>query len=106
LPKRYYPYRSWTATVGEWKWKRINSMRTSKTYFEQIPVETVKKIAKELPETSVVQSPDEIAAPQEHWRELAKQVQEEQDPKRMTDLVTQLLGAFDERKIRRGSGSA
>jgi hypothetical protein len=80
-------------------------MRTSKTYFEQIPVETVKKIAKELFETSVVDAVDEIAPPQEHWRELAKQVQEEQDPKRMSELVTRLLMAFDERNLRRGSGS-
>ncbi len=80
-------------------------MRTSKTYFEQIPVETVKKIAKELLETSVVDAVDEIAPPQEHWRELAKQVQEEQDPKRMSELVTRLLMAFDERNLRRGSGS-
>jgi len=79
-------------------------MRTSKTYFEQIPVETVKKIAKELPETSVVQALDQIA-PREPWRELAKQVQQEQDPTRMTELVTQLLVAFDESNPRRGSGS-
>ena len=77
-------------------------MRTSKTYFEQIPVETVKKIAKELPETSVVQALDQIASPQEHWRALAKLVQEEQDPKRMTELVTRLLVAFDERNPRDG----
>jgi hypothetical protein len=80
-------------------------MRTPKTYFEQIPVETVKKIAKELHETNVVQTLDEIAPPQQHWRELAKQVQEEQDPTRMTELVTQLLVAFDGRNPRRGSGS-
>jgi hypothetical protein len=78
---------------------------TPKTHFEQIPVQRVKRIAKELPETGVVQALDDIAPAQEHWRELAKQVQEEQDPKRMTDLVTQLLVAFDERKFRRGSGS-
>jgi hypothetical protein len=78
---------------------------TFKTHFEQIPVETVKKIAKELPQTGVVQALDEIAPAQEHWRELAKQIQEEPDPKRMTDLVTQLLVAFDERNFRRGSGS-
>ena len=80
-------------------------MRTSKTYFEQIPVETVKQIAKEVPATSVVQAQDEIAPPQENWRELAKQVQEEQDPKRLTDLVTQLLLAFDKRNLRGGSSS-
>jgi hypothetical protein len=68
-------------------------------------VETVKKIAKDLPETSVVQALDEIAPPQQHWLELAKQVQEEQDPMRMTELVTRLLVAFDERNPRKGSGS-
>jgi hypothetical protein len=78
-------------------------MRASKTHFEQIPVATVKKIAKELPKSSVV--PDEITPPQENWRELAKQVQQEQDPKRMTELVTQLLAEFDAGNLRKGSGS-
>jgi hypothetical protein len=78
-------------------------MRASKTHFEQIPVATVKKIAKELPKSSVV--PDEITPPQENWRELAKQVQQEQDPKRMTELVTQLLAEFDAGNLRQGSGS-
>ena len=78
-------------------------MRASKTHFEQIPVATVKKIAKELPKSSVM--PDEITPPQENWRELAKQVQQEQDPKRMTELVTQLLAEFDEENLRKGSGS-
>jgi len=80
-------------------------MRASKIHFEQIPVETVKKIAKELPETSVVQPRDGISPPREHWRELAKQVQEEQDPKRFTELVTQLIVAFDDRNPHKGSGS-
>ena len=81
-------------------------MRASKTHFEQIPVETVKKIAKELPETSGVQTLDEVMPPQENWRELAKQVQEEQDPKRITQLVTQLLAEFDLRDLRKRSDSA
>jgi hypothetical protein len=80
-------------------------MRMPKTHFEQIPVETVKKIAKELPESSTVPRLDEITPPQEHWQELAKQVQAEQDPNRLTELVTQLLVAFDERNPRKGSGS-
>jgi hypothetical protein len=80
-------------------------MRASKTHFEQIPVETVRKIAKELPESRAVQPLDEITPPQEHWQELAKQVQTEQDPNRLTELVTQLLAAFDERNPRNGSGS-
>lgn len=84
----------------------VNQMRASKTRFEQIPVETVKKIAKEFRETSAVQAPDEIAPPQERWREVAEQVQQEQDPKRLTELVEQLLDEFDGKDVREGSGSA
>ncbi len=81
-------------------------MQTSKTHFEQIPVETVKKIATELPGTGIVRPRDGISPPQERWRELAMQVQEEQDPKRFTELVTQLIVAFDERNPGKGFGSA
>jgi hypothetical protein len=77
-------------------------MRASKTHFEQIPVETVKKIAKELPESV---APDEISPPHEGWRELAKQAVQEPDPKRMTELVTQLLAEFEEANLRKASGS-
>jgi hypothetical protein len=80
-------------------------MRASKTHFEQIPVETVRKIAKELSEGTIVPPLGEITSAQEPWRVLAKQVQDEQDPNRITELVTQLLVAFDERKTRKGSGS-
>lgn len=80
-------------------------MRASKTRFEQIPVETVKKIAKEFRETGEVQAPDEIAPPREHWRQVAEQVQQEQDPKRLTELVEQLLDEFDGKELRKGSGS-
>ena len=47
ISKRYTPYETPTATV--WKVKE-QKVKKSKTYFEQIPVEVVKKIAKELPE--------------------------------------------------------
>jgi hypothetical protein len=77
----------------------------AKTHFEQIPVETVKKIAQELPETSSVPALDEITLPEEPWREVAKQIQKEQDPERMTELARQLLAEFDERDRRKGSGS-
>ena len=79
-------------------------MRASKTHFEQIPVATVKKIAKELPK-SCVRSRTRSPLLRRDWRELAKQVQQEQDPKRMTELVTQLLAEFDEENLRKGSGS-
>ena len=77
----------------------------AKTHFEQIPVETVKKIAQELPETSSVPALDEITLPEEPWREVAKRIQKEQDPERMTELARQLLAEFDERDRRKGSGS-
>ncbi len=80
-------------------------MRASKTHFEQIPVATVKKIAKEFGDTSAIQAPDEITPPQEHWRRVAEQVQQEQDPKRLTELVEQLLEEFDGKGVRKDSGS-
>lgn len=64
-------------------------------------MEIVKRIAKEPPETDVEQALDEIAHPQERWRKIAKQVQQEQDPNRLMELVTQLLKEFDESKIPR-----
>jgi len=74
-----------------------------KTHFEQIPVETVKRIATELPETSVIDDRDERALPQERWRETARQVVEERDPQKITQLVQRLLAEFDRRDPRRGS---
>jgi hypothetical protein len=74
-------------------------MRAAKTHFEQIPVETVKKIAKEFRVLDV------ITPPQERWRLVAEQVQQEQDPKRLTELVEQLLEEFDGKDLRKGSGS-
>jgi chromatin segregation and condensation protein Rec8/ScpA/Scc1 (kleisin family) len=80
-------------------------MRASKTHFEQIPVETVKKIAKEFRETSQVQVIDEITPTQERWRQVAEQVQKEKDPKRLTELVEQLLEEFDGKDLHKGPGS-
>lgn len=80
-------------------------MRASKTHFERIPVETVKKIAKEFPETRAVPVRDEIMPPQERWRRVAEQVQQEQDPKKLTELVEQLLEEFDGKDFRKRSGS-
>jgi hypothetical protein len=80
-------------------------MRASKTHFEQIPVETVKKIAKEFREISAVQALDQMTPPQERWRQVAERVQQEQDPRRLTELVEQLLEEFDETDLRKGSGS-
>jgi hypothetical protein len=74
-------------------------MRASKTHFEQIPVETVKKIAKEFRETSADQV---LHDPEERWRLVAEQVHQEQDPKRLTELVEQLLEEFDGKDLRKG----
>jgi len=77
-------------------------MRAPKTYFEQIPVKTVKEIAQELPENGAIESKsttvetqDATSAP-ERWRELAQKVQHEQNPDKMIRLVQQLIATFDE----------
>jgi hypothetical protein len=69
-------------------------VKTSKTHFEQIPVETVKKIVEQFPEQGVSTPKD--------WRELAERVQQETDPNRMIELVQQLITKFDEEKLRKG----
>jgi len=75
----------------------------TKTHFEQIPVETVKRIARQFPATRAVQERDEIAPPHERWRETARQVVEEPDPQKMTELVKRLLAEFDKRDPSKGS---
>ena len=77
-----------------------------KTHYEQIPVETVKRITAELPAAIAVQERDETAHPQERWRETALQVVEEPDPTKMVQLVEQLLTEFDKKSPRKGSSSA
>lgn len=79
----------------------------SKTHFEQIPVETVKKIAQELPAEELreadaigdgavnVETPDKAASPRERWHEVAQKVQQEEDPQKMIGLVQQLIATFD-----------
>jgi hypothetical protein len=83
-------------------------MKTSKLHFGQIPVETVKKIAQDLPQDNAVQSDgssvetqDEGTPTQEPWRQLARQVQHEPDPTRMMGLVKQLIATFDEERLRK-----
>jgi len=66
-------------------------MPKPKTYFEQVPVEMVKKIAQIAP----VETQDGTS-PQDRWRDVAQKVQREQDPKRMIQLVEQLIATFDE----------
>jgi hypothetical protein len=43
---------------------------------------------------------DEVSpAHDEGWREVARQIQQEQDPKRMSGLVEKLLTQLDEEKL-------
>jgi hypothetical protein len=69
-------------------------VRKSNTYFEQIPVERVKRIVKQLPENGI--------STQEDWRKLAERVQREPDPNLMIDLVQQLITKLDEERLRKG----
>lgn len=83
-------------------------MRAAKNNFERIPVETVKKIAIELPagkeEEGVSASggmQDVFSSPSPRWRDVAHKVQQEQDPARMIELVQELIAAFDAEELRK-----
>jgi hypothetical protein len=74
----------------------------SETHFEQIAVETVKKIATELPRSSAIEddsvsseTQDKITPNQRDWRTLARLIQQEQDPERLTQLTEQLIAALE-----------
>jgi len=78
-------------------------MAASKTSFEQIPIATVKRIAKEFPGENAIGStgdntemPDEVRSSSESWLEVAEKVQRERDPRRMTELVEQLIATLDQ----------
>jgi hypothetical protein len=81
-------------------------MKASNTHFGQIPVETVKKIAKELPNIIEIdhvttETQNEVTPEQKRWREVAEKVQIENDPQRMIKLVEELIAAFDEEEGRK-----
>jgi len=74
----------------------------SETYFEQIAVETVKKIATDGPKSCAIENDgvsieaqDEITPNQKDWRRLAQLIQQEQDPERLTQLTEQLIAALE-----------
>ena len=81
-------------------------MQKTKTHFEQVPVEAVKQIAQELhPSAAELPAPantdrQALESPKERWREVAQQVQMEQDPNKMIQLVDQLIATFDEENSR------
>jgi len=94
-------------------------MQTSKTYFEQIPVETVKKIAnvdvpseetkteetktKEVPVGGkTVDGKTDDKTIDSNWRTLAEKVQRESDPAKMIGLVQNLIAKLDEEGIEKG----
>ena len=77
-------------------------MRKSKIHFEQIPVETVRKIAKKFPaklargnHRGCAGTLDEVMSSRERWREVAQKVQREESPKKMIGPVQRFMGAFD-----------
>ena len=74
----------------------------SETYFEQIAVETVKKIATDVPQRCAIENDggsleaqDEIAPNQKDWRTLAQLIQQEEDPEKLTQLTEQLIATLD-----------
>jgi hypothetical protein len=84
-------------------------MRAVKTYFEQIPVDAVMKIATRLPNNDLaeegsvnIETRDEVTSPPaEGWRAVAQQIQQERDPKTMSVLVQKLIAELDEEELRR-----
>jgi len=82
-------------------------MQKAGIHFEQISVETVKKIATQHPHSSSVgndawsaETRDKRMSSEEEWRQLAQQVQQEKDPQRLVHLMQQLLDALHEEKLR------
>jgi hypothetical protein len=74
----------------------------SETYFEQVAVETVMKVATELPQRCAIENDgvsletqDEITPNQKDWRRLAQLIQREQDSERLTQLTEQLIAALE-----------
>lgn len=77
------------------------------THFDQIPVKRVKMIATEIQgkddNTNFAANAQLANSPQETWRVLAEKVQSERDPKKMIELVQQLIDSLDERTPRSAS---
>jgi hypothetical protein len=81
-------------------------MAESKTFFRQISIETVKRIAKEFPAGNAIGGDagstatlDEVRSPRESWREVAERVQQERDPQRVIELVEQLIATLDQEQL-------
>ena len=87
-------------------------MQASKKHFEYIPVETVKQIATEFPESITQEShtieSDGVSSQsngslsfQQDWRRLAQQIRTEQNPKVMMELVQELLHTLENADFRK-----
>ena len=76
-------------------------MEKVKTYFEQIPVEIVKKIAREIPARNEIEDlgSGDGASFAEGWRGVAERVLAEPDPNKMIELVQELVKKYDEEKL-------
>src|SRR5262245_7112355 len=95
-------------------------MRTKKTHFDQIPIESVKNIVGD-PATWIEirthdaahgeraqhssrccrdasQKRDDGMSRKETWRDIAEKIQEESDPAELVDLVQLLIDKWDEEK--------
>jgi hypothetical protein len=77
-------------------------MPESKTFFEQIPLETVKRIAKDFSKEDTIKSDgentqtlDEVRFPCENWREVAQRILQERDSARTFELAKQLVDTLD-----------
>ena len=77
-------------------------MQTSKTYFEQIPVETVKQIANVDVYNEEIKTKDVPVGGKtinSDWRTLAEKVQRETDHGKMIGLVQNLIAKLEEDEI-------
>jgi hypothetical protein len=86
-------------------------MAMSNTFFEQIPIETVKRITKEFPEENAnggngekTEMPDELRSPRERWHEVAQKTQHKRDPKKVTEPIEQLIALLDQGKVSKREG--
>jgi hypothetical protein len=75
-----------------------SSMTTHKTHFEQIPVATVKRIARRIPASDVIED-DSSGTSSKGWRGVAQQVLAEPNPDRMLALVQELIEKYDEEQL-------
>ena len=78
-------------------------MQTSRTYFEQVPVETVKRIAQPFTDDGEVGAGGmSLESPEQDWRELAQLIQIETDHDKMMEMLQLMMEKFEGEKPRTG----